>query len=71
MSDTVIKSKYGLPAATPSEEDIRAWEALTRDEQIKRLRTLLSQPDRVVAGDESMADIVKEARKRASAKRRG
>ena len=71
MSDTVTKSKSGLPSATPSEEDIRAWEALTRDEQVERLRALLTQPDRTVAGTETMADILKEARARASAKRRG
>jgi hypothetical protein len=27
-----------MPSATPSEEDIRRWEALPRDEQLRRLR---------------------------------
>jgi hypothetical protein len=31
-----------MPSATPTEEEIRAWEALPRDEQLRRMRAVLT-----------------------------
>ena len=71
MSDTITPENTVMPSATPSEEEIAAWEALPRDEQLRRLRALLSQPDRIVAGEATMADILAEARARVRDKGRG
>ena len=46
-----------MPSATPSEEEIAAWKALPRDEQLRRLRLEVTHPDACVAGPHSMADI--------------
>ena len=34
-----------MPSATPSEADIAAWNELTRDEQLRRMREYLTHPD--------------------------
>lgn len=32
-----------MPSATPSPEDIRAWQALPRDEQLARMKSALNR----------------------------
>jgi hypothetical protein len=50
--------------ATPSEEDIRKWDALSRDEQVRRLRAVLTQPDCSAVTTDTMSDILAKARAR-------
>ena len=58
-----------MPSATPSEEDVRHWEALPRDEQLRRLRAALGHPDCATATTETMSEILAEARARADSSR--
>jgi hypothetical protein len=67
MSDTLTRV---MPSATPTEEEIAAWNELPRDEQLKRYRELFSHPDCNTVSGATMADILTEARRR-SALRRG
>lgn len=53
-----------MPSATPSEYDIRGWEALPREEQLRRLRTALTHPDCATATTDSMLDVLAAARAR-------
>jgi hypothetical protein len=63
MSD---QSKRVLPSASPSEDDVRAWE-----EQLRLLRAALSHPDCAKVSAATMSEILAEARKRADARSRG
>ena len=58
-----------MPSATPSEDDIRKWEALPRDEQLRRLRAALTQADCATATTETMSDILAAARARSDTRR--
>lgn len=60
-----------MPSATPTEDDIRAWDALPRDEQLRRLRESLTQPECSTPVADTMSDILKLARARADARSRG
>ena len=71
MSDTIAASTLVMPSATPSEEDIRAWEALPRDEQLRRMRALLTSAACTTMTDRTMDDILAEARRRADAASNG
>jgi hypothetical protein len=71
MSDKIDILDQALPSATPSEDDVRAWEALSREEQLRRLRAALSHPDCATVSSSSMVDILAEARKRADTRSRG
>jgi hypothetical protein len=67
MSDTMIRV---MPSATPTEQEIAAWNELSREEQLKRYRELFSDPDTMTDCGQTMDDILAEARRR-SALRRG
>lgn len=71
MSDTITTSNSVMPSATPSEEDIRAWEALTRDEQLRRFRMLFASEECTTVTNSTMEEILIEARRRADAASRG
>jgi hypothetical protein len=58
-----------FPSATPSEADVRAWEALPQEEQLRLLRAALAHPDCATVSPATMSDILAEARKRADARR--
>lgn len=60
-----------MPSATPSEADIAAWQALPRDEQLRRLREVLSHPDASIDCGQTMEEILAEARQRAAKRDRG
>lgn len=60
-----------LPSAAPSEEDIRAWGALPREEQLRLLRAALTHPDCSTVTAATMNEILAEARRRADARARG
>jgi predicted O-methyltransferase YrrM len=71
MTSSIDSIDNVMPSATPTEEEIRAWEALARDEQLRRLRAALEHPDCATATTATMSDILAVARARADAKRRG
>ncbi len=59
-----------MPSALPpSEAELAAWNALTRDEQISSYREALSHPDCDLVSSATMADILTEARARVAARR--
>jgi hypothetical protein len=64
MKNTTDKLADVMPSATPSEDDIRRWEALPRDEQLRRLRAALTHPDTATATTDSMSDVLAAARAR-------
>jgi hypothetical protein len=57
-----------MPSATPSEEEIRLWQMLPRDEQLRRLRAVLNHPDANTPSSATVEDILREARARADAR---
>jgi hypothetical protein len=67
MNTTLINA---MPSATPTEGAITAWKALSRDEQLKRLRALFHRADCDSVSSATMTDLFTEARRR-SAFRRG
>jgi hypothetical protein len=56
MSDTTTLPDV-MPSATPSEAEIAAWQTLPRDEQLRRLRLILSHPDCDRVSETTMDDI--------------
>jgi uncharacterized protein YbaP (TraB family) len=60
-----------MPSATPTEEEIRAWQALPRDEQLRRLRAVLMHPDCATETSATMSEILKEAHSRSDKRSRG
>ena len=71
MSDTLTRSNKVMPSATPSDADIAAWNELTRDEQLRRMREYLSHPDCSTVSNSTMADILALAQSRAAARENG
>ena len=69
MKNAVDNSVDVMPSATPTEEDIRKWDALPRDEQLRRLRAALTHPDCATATRDTMSDILAEAQARADSRR--
>ena len=61
MSDTSDTLARIEPTATPGDADISAWQALPRDEQLRRLRLYLAHPDCEIASTASMSDILRRA----------
>ena len=50
--------------AAPTEQDIRAWESLPRDEQLRRLQELLSRPESNDISELSFDDVIARAKSR-------
>jgi hypothetical protein len=69
MSNSIDSIAQVMPSATPTEEDIRTWDALPRDEQLRRMRAALTHPDCASATPDTMSDILAEARARADSRR--
>lgn len=46
-----------MPSATPSEAEIAAWQALPRDEQVRRMQLALAHADCATVSTATMADI--------------
>ncbi len=59
-----ISTRLMLSALPPSESELAAWNALTRDEQLARFREALSHPDCDRVSSATIADILTEARAR-------
>jgi hypothetical protein len=68
MNETLTRV---MPSATPTEEEIAAWNELPRDEQLKRYRELLNHPDAMTDCGETMEEILAEAHRRSDQRRRG
>jgi hypothetical protein len=47
---------------TPTDDDDRQWEALTRDEQVEAMRDLLTSPACSTPTDTTIAEIVERTR---------
>ena len=71
MSQTTDKSTRVMPSATPTEAELAAWAALSREEQVRRYQEALAHPDCSVPTDDSMSDILAAARQRAAARANG
>ncbi len=67
MSDTLTRV---MPSATPTDEEIAAWNELSREEQLKRYREFFSHPDTMTCSGQTMDDILAEARRRSALRRR-
>jgi predicted Fe-S protein YdhL (DUF1289 family) len=57
-----------LPSATPSEQDIAAWEAMTREEQLEAMRALVDGPAARRDCGLTMDQLLARARARSAAK---
>jgi hypothetical protein len=68
MTDTLTRV---ILSATPSAEDIAAWNELSREEQVKRYRELLGHPDATTDCGQTMEEILAEAHRRTDDRRRG
>ena len=56
-------------ALPPTEAELAAWRALSRDEQLARYRDALQGPDAGRVSEATMADILTAARQRVAARR--
>jgi hypothetical protein len=67
MSDIATRP---IPSALPpTEAELAAWRALSRDEQLARYREALNAPDAARVGEATMADVLTAARRRVAARR--
>jgi hypothetical protein len=71
MSQTTDKLTRVMPSATPTEAELAAWDALPRDEQIRRYQEMLKHPDCNTFTTDSADDILAAARQRVAARRNG
>jgi hypothetical protein len=55
MVDTLIDTV--MPSAAPTEEEIAAWQELPRDEQLRRMRQMLTSPEASTPCNTTMAEI--------------
>jgi hypothetical protein len=56
-----------MPSATPTDEEIAAWEELPRDEQLRRMREALNSPNASTPCSTTMAEIWAEIESEAPA----
>jgi hypothetical protein len=69
MSDEAKSDINVMPSATANEAEIAAWNAPSRDQQVRRYREVLSHPACDTITDDSMSDILAAARRRVAARR--
>jgi len=72
MTDTTATHTDVAPSATIADEaEVAAWNALPRDEQVRRYLDVLAHPtcDGITA--DNMSDILAAARQRVAARRHG
>jgi len=55
MVDTLIDTV--MPSATPTEGEIAAWQELPRDEQLRRMRQMLTSSEASTPCSTTMAEI--------------
>lgn len=66
---TEIATRPYPSALPPSEAELAAWHALSRDEQLARYREALQAPEAGRVSKATMADVLSAARKRVAARR--
>jgi hypothetical protein len=72
MADTRDLDALAVPSPRPpTEAELAAWNALSREEQVSRYREALSHPDCAIVTDTTMAEILAEAQARVAARRHG
>ncbi|MEY9111068.1 MULTISPECIES: hypothetical protein [Bradyrhizobium] len=71
MSRAADQFANTLPSATPIEAALRAWEALSRAEQICRYQGLFALPDCNIFTADTPDDILLAARQRVAQRSRG
>jgi hypothetical protein len=72
MADTRDVKIYAAPSPLPAGEDeLAAWNALTRDEQIARYREYLAHADCSSLTNDTPDDILAAARAKVAARHRG
>ncbi len=69
MSNAKIKTSVSS-WATPTEDDKRLWDSMTRAEQLAALQALAQHPDTTTPTDFSVAEIVEQARAEKARRRR-
>jgi len=69
MSQSITLADTIMPSATPSDDDARRWEALPRDEQLRRMRQTLVEARDSGITSRSMDDIKEAAQQRLAAAR--
>lgn len=69
MADT--KTRAMPSPLPPTEAELAAWNALTRDEQIARYREYLADPDCHRLTGSTVATILDRARERVATRQRG
>jgi hypothetical protein len=69
MTDETLSHSSVVPSATPTEAEIAEWQALPRDEQLRRMRATLSHPDIDKVSTLTMDQIREVGRLRAAARR--
>lgn len=57
MSETKTTTDNITPLATPTEDEVSRWQALPRDERVKRLRQTLSEAATSGISDKAMDEI--------------
>ena len=71
MTTKTVDRNTVMPSATPTEAEIAAWNELTRDEQLERMRAELHHPDCDIVSAATMDDIRERGRALAKKLRRG
>jgi hypothetical protein len=71
MSDDTLLRSGVMPSATPTEAEIAEWQALPRDEQLRRLRLALAESDVDTVSAATPDSIRERGRAKAAAQRRG
>jgi hypothetical protein len=65
---TKTKTRATPSALPPTKAELEEWNALSREEQVKRYREALAHPDCDIVTDDTMADILAEAQARFTAR---
>jgi hypothetical protein len=72
MTDTPDLDLYAAPSPLPpTEAELAAWNALSRDEQVRRYRDYLAHPDCNSFAEETPDEILAAARAKVAAGKRG
>jgi len=70
MSEATNSGTDVMPSATANEAEIGAWNALSRDEQVRRYQEVLAHSACDAITEDGMSDILAATRRRVAARRR-
>jgi hypothetical protein len=54
---SILASRTVMPSATPDDAELAAWVELPRDEQVRRLRQILTSSEASTPSSATMAEI--------------